>query len=104
MEHPTVKAVRARPVPPAVSTPIAATWLRKLCLDAGANDVGFVQLDRASLGDEQASIQRASPRTRSLISFDVRMNRENARSPARSVATNEFHRTCDAAKEVALSI
>src|SRR5260221_1196295 len=104
MEHPTVKAVRARPVPPAVSTPIDATWLRKLCLDAGADDVGFVQLDRASLGDEQARIQRAFPRTRSLISFVLRMNRENVRSPARSVANNEFHHAGDAVNEVARSI
>jgi hypothetical protein len=104
MEHPTVKAVRARPVPPAVFTPIDATWLRKLCLDAGADDVGFVQLDRASLGDEQARIQRAFPRTRSLISFVLRMNRENVRSPARSVANNEFHHAGDEVNEVARSI
>src|SRR5260221_1709249 len=104
MEHPTVKAVRARPASLAVSTPIDATWLRKLCLDAGADDVGFVQLDRASLGDEQARIQRAFPRTRSLISFVLRMNRENVRSPARSVANNEFHHAGDEVNEVARSI
>jgi ferredoxin len=104
MEHPTVKAVRARPASLAVSTPIDATWLRKLCFDAGADDVGFVQLDRASLGDEQARIQRAFSRTRSLISFVLRMNRENVRSPARSVANNEFHHAGDAVNEVARSI
>src|SRR6266496_2507050 len=59
-----------------------ASWLRQLCLDAGADDVGFVELERPSLAEERPHIERAFPRTRSLISFVVRMNRENVRSPA----------------------
>src|SRR5271166_5074250 len=103
-EHPTIKAFRARPVVPAISEPLDADWLRKLCLEAGADDVGFVELDRASLGDERARIERAFPRTRSLISFVVRMNRNNVRSPARSIANNEFHHAGDEVNEVARSI
>ena len=103
-EHPTVKAFRAKPVAPVSSAPLDAAWLRKLCLEAGADDVGFVEADRVSLGDERGRIQRAFPRTRSLISFVVRMNRDNVRSPARSVANNEFHHAGDEINEVARSI
>lgn len=103
-EHPTVKTFRAKRVAPVISAPLDAAWLRKLCLDAGADDVGFVEADRVSLGDERGRILRAFPRTRSLISFVVRMNRDNVRSPARSVANNEFHHTGDEVNEVARSI
>ncbi|HXJ60828.1 MAG TPA: 4Fe-4S ferredoxin [Verrucomicrobiae bacterium] len=81
-----------------------AAWLRQLCLDAGADDVGFVELDRPSLADERPHIERTFPRTRSLISFVVRMNRENVRSPARSVANTEFHHTGDEVNDIARHI
>ena len=103
-EHPTVKAFRAKPVVPKASEPIDAAWLRELCLAAGADDVGFVELSRPSLADERPRIEKAFPRTRSLISFVLRMNRDNVRSPARSVANNEFHHTGDEANEVARRI
>lgn len=81
-----------------------AAWLRQLCLDAGAEDVGFVELDRPSLAEEKPHIVRAFPRTRSLISFVVRMNRDNVRSPARSIANAEFHHTGDEVSEIARRI
>ena len=81
-----------------------SAWLRQLCLDAGADDVGFVELERPSLSEERPNIERAFPRTRSLISFVVRMNRENVRSPARSVANTEFHHTGDEVNDIARHI
>jgi epoxyqueuosine reductase QueG len=81
-----------------------AAWLKQLCLNAGADDVGFVELERPSLAGERPHIEKAFPRTRSLISFVLRMNRDNVRSPARSVANNEFHHTGDHVNEVARSI
>lgn len=81
-----------------------AVWLRQVCLEAGADDVGFADLRAPSLGEERAAIARAFPATRSLISFVVRMNRENVRTPARSVANAEFHETTDAANQVARRI
>lgn len=72
-----------------------AAWLRQLCLAAGADDVGFVPVERDSLADERPHITRAFPRTRTLISIVLRMNRDNVRSPARSVANSEFHHTGD---------
>jgi ferredoxin len=103
-EHPTIKAFHARTVAPALSEPLDAAWLRKLCLKGGADDVGFVEIERASLADERPHIERAFPRTRSLISFVVRMNRDNIRNPARSVANTEFHHTGDEVNDVARSI
>ncbi len=103
-EHPTVAAHRRRLAPEKISEPLDADWLRQLCLDAGAGDVGFVEVDRPALVGEHPHIQRAFPRTRSLISFVLRMNRENVRNPARSVANSEFHHTGDEVNDVARRI
>ncbi|MBL9135327.1 MAG: SCP2 sterol-binding domain-containing protein [Verrucomicrobiales bacterium] len=77
-----------------------AEWLRQLCLNAGADDVGFVEVSRSELDSERPHIQRAFPRTRSLISFVVRMHRDNIRSPARSVANVEFHAAGNEVNEI----
>jgi ferredoxin len=103
-EHPTVRAHRQRPVQPELTEPLDAVWLRQLCLDAGADDVGFVEVERPALTDERPHIQRTFPHTRSLISFVVRMNRDNVRSPARSIANSEFHHTGDEVNDVARHI
>src|SRR5256714_15575857 len=104
-EHPTIAAIRARQTPaPNNSEPLDAAWLRQLCLDAGADDVGFVEVDRPALSGEHPHIQRTFPRTRSLISFLLRMNRDNVRNPARSVANSEFHPTGDEVNDVARRI
>jgi epoxyqueuosine reductase QueG len=93
-----------RPAPRADRTVLDVDWLRQLCLDAGADDVGFIELDRAALADERPHIVRAFPPTRSVISFVVRMNRDNVRSPARSVANNEFHHAGDEVDDIAREI
>ena len=81
-----------------------AAWLKQLCLDAGADDVGFIELERPALAQERLHIEKAFPPTRSVISFVVRMNRDNVRSPARSVANNEFHSAGDEVDDVARKI
>ena len=63
-----------------------AAWLRQLCLDAGADDVGFVERHRPEIADQNAEIENVFPRTRTLISIVCRMNRENIRTPARSIS------------------
>src|SRR5437773_10000612 len=78
-----------------------AAWLRQLCLDAGADDVGFVERDRPEIADQKAEIENVFPRTRTLISVVCRMNRENIRTPARSISNLEFHHTTDETNEVA---
>ncbi len=80
---------------------LESSWLRQVCLDAGADDVGFVSVNSPALAEERPHVERAFPRTRTLVSLVVRMNRENIRSPARSVANHEFHHATDEANEVA---
>jgi len=103
-EHPTVRAHQQRPAPPKISEPLDAAWLRQLCLDAGADDVGFVEVTRPALAEERPHIERVFPHARSLISIVLRMNRDNVRSPARSIANSEFHHTGDEVNEVARHI
>ena len=78
--------------------------LRQLCLEAGADDVGFVEIDRPDLENDRPDILKAFPHTKTLISFVVRMNREPIRSPARSVANLEFHHTGDQVNDIARTI
>jgi hypothetical protein len=102
-DHPTVKRFRGKPSGPASGT-LSGEELRQLCIAAGADDVGFVSLDRDELADQRADILHAFPATSSLISFVCRMNRDPVRSPARSVANAEFHQTVDHVNEVAHEI
>jgi hypothetical protein len=93
-EHPTVKKFREQRTgrkEPAEAQVLDAAWLRQLCLNAGADDVGFVESDRPEIADQKAEIQSMFPRTKTLISFVCRMNRENIRTPARSISNLEFH-------------
>ena len=102
-DHPSIvrHMAEARRLP---STSLEAGNLRQLCLDAGADDVGFVGIERAELDDQRAEILALYPWARSLISIVCRMNREPIRSPARSVANLEFHHTGDRDNEVARRI
>src|SRR5437868_7445598 len=106
-EHPTVKQFRERAagrteVPE--TQVLDAAWLRQLCLDAGADDVGFVPTDRPDIADQKADILSVFPRTKTLISIVSRMNRDNIRTPARSISNLEFHHTTDESNEVARQI
>ena len=106
-DHPTVQRYREKndtgpqPVSPTI---LDADWLRRLCLEAGADDVGFVEIDRPALAADRPDIESVFPRAKSLISFVCRMNREPIRSPARSVANLEFHHTGDHLNDVTRTI
>ena len=106
-EHPTVKKFHEqrtdRTELPETQL-LDVTWLRQLCLDAGADDVGFVESDRPEIADQKPEIQSVFPRTKTLISFVCRMNRENIRTPARSISNLEFHHTTDETNDVARRI
>jgi len=83
------------------STRLDQQALREIALAAGADDVGFVAIDDPALHDQRADILSAFPFARTLVSYVVKMNRENIRSPARSLANLEFHHTNDDCDEVA---
>src|SRR4030095_12857139 len=106
-EHQTVKWFRERveaATDQATSRSIDAECLRQLCLEAGADDVGFVEIDRPGLADQRDDILSFFPRTKTLISFVRRMNRETIRSVARSLPNLEFHHTGDDVNETARRI
>src|SRR5918994_1326240 len=96
-DHPTVQRIRLKAPPsiPAKQEPLDAGWLKQLVLDAGADDVGFVEIGRPALDDQRQDILKAFPHTKTLISFVVRVNREAIRTPARSVSNTEFHQSGD---------
>lgn len=98
-DHPTVRAVQGR----RTSKPgtIDADWLRQICLDAGADDAAFVSVADPALASEVEHADAALPGAKSYISLVVRMNRDNVRSTARSVANQEFHRTGEIINEAA---
>ena len=87
-----------------LSPTLDSNWLRQLCIEAGADDVGFVEINRPTLAQDRPDILAAFPHTKTLISVVVRTNREPIRSPLRSVANLEFHHTGEHVNEVTRSI
>lgn len=84
--------------------PLDAGWLRQLCRDCGADDVGLVDIGRPDLDDQRDDILQAFPSTKTLVSFVCRMNREPIRSPARSVANLESQKVGDHVNDVARNL
>ena len=109
-QHPTVRAYRERRsqtnanVAPPPEQALNADWLRQLCLECGADDVGFVSVSRPAMAPHRADIARLMPGTRSLISLVARMHREPVKSTVRSVANHEFHEAYQAVNEASREI
>lgn len=106
-EHPTVRQFRAKETtdaPRPGPKSLGREWLRQLCLEAGADDAGFVEIGRPEIADQKSEILSVLPGTKTLVSLVMRMNRENIRTPARSIANLEFHHTTDETNEVARKI
>jgi Fe-S-cluster-containing hydrogenase component 2 len=104
-EHPSVRAVLAdRADNPRPTGPVDAAWLREVCLAAGADDAAAVSVDHPDLTGEREHVRSALPGTRTLVSLVVRMNRDDVRSPARSVANQEFHRAGEIINDAARTI
>lgn len=77
--HPTVKGWREKSAikPPTSTAKLNRDSLRSLCLEMGADDVGFVEIGRDAIADHRPDILKAFPVIKSLISIVCRMNREN---------------------------
>ncbi len=98
-DHPTVRKVRSRPArSPASST---LTGCARCAFEAGRDDVAFAGVDNPDLASEREHVDAALPGTQSYISLVVKMNRDNVRSTARSVANQEFHRSGEIMNEAA---
>ncbi|CCH34244.1 (4Fe-4S)-binding protein [Actinosynnema sp. NPDC047251] len=98
-DHSTVREVRGNPVRPPEPV-VAAERLRELAFRAGADDVGFVPVDTPGLEVDVEHARTALPGARTYVAFCVRMNRDNVRSPLRSIANTEFHQALGDADEV----
>lgn len=104
-EHPTVARVKqAGRAVPADPVTLDAEAVRRLCLEAGADDVGFVAIDRPELDDQRDEIRGVLPSTRTLVAFVVRINPASVRAPARSVANAEFHEGYDDTAETGRAV
>jgi ferredoxin len=103
-EHPTVKAFYSQPAPAPAPAKLDADEVRRLCLEAGADAVGLVEIGRPALDDQRADILTFFPAAKTLVSFVCRMNRQPIRNPARSVANLEFHHAGDETNEVARKV
>jgi len=94
-DHPTVKRYREKDQAsaPEVENKLDADWLKKMVLEAGADDAGLVEINRPELSAYRADILELFPRTKTLLSFIVRLNSENIRCPSQAVRDLEFIRT-----------
>jgi Fe-S-cluster-containing hydrogenase component 2 len=100
-EHPDIQRHRRRlQLAPSPRSRLSAEELRAICLEAGADDVGFVRIDRSELDGQRDDILAAFPDTQTLVSIVLRMNREPIRTPARSIANLEFHHVGEDVDEV----
>lgn len=90
--------------PTVPSDVLSAISLRDLALAMGADDAGVVSLDDPALDEQRTDILHAFPFAKTLVSFVVKMNRANIRSPARSLANLEFHHAGDECDEIARDI
>ena len=82
----------------------SAEALKKICLEAGADDVGLVDMEREALQIEREGILHVYSLTRSIISIITINNRENLQSPARYVANEEYHQTGDRTSDLSREI
>jgi epoxyqueuosine reductase QueG len=106
-DHPSVKwyydQVRQED-PPDRSTRLETDTLRELCLQAGADDVGFVEIDRSGLADQREELLDILPGTRTVVSLVYKLNRESLRSVIHSVANLEFRHMWEHANRTSRSI
>jgi Fe-S-cluster-containing hydrogenase component 2 len=72
---------------------LSSEVLRRLCLEEGADDAGFVEIDRSAIAGQRKDILKVFPKSKTLMSLVQVMNRENIQSSARYVANDEFHHT-----------
>lgn len=91
------------PAAPAATTDapvLEAAALKALCLEAGAGDAGFVEIERPALDFEREDILQVFAGTRTVVALVFPLNPENMRSRVRNMSSSEFHNASDEAAEV----
>ncbi len=106
-DHPTVKVYRSRVSAAEAKTKpdvLDADNLKELCLKAGADDAGFVEIHRPGIADQLTDIDSALPGAKTIVGLAFRLHRENVRTTAHSVANLEFRQAWSHANSVARDI
>jgi len=67
----------------------SAEDLREICMEEGADDVGFVEIGREALSSAREDILRVYPNTATIVLIVKTVNRESFQSPSASVADYE---------------
>lgn len=99
-DHPAVVAARRR-ARSTQAAPLSLNELRRLAIEAGADDAAAVSLEHPDLAEEKVHALAAMPGAKSFVALVLKTHPENIRSPKRSVANLEFHRTGHELDEVA---
>lgn len=81
-----------------------SAWLRDVCLESGARDVGFVEIGRAALGGERQRAERLFPRVRTLVALCTVSNPDAIRSVSRATANLAWHHNHQVGDQVAHDI
>lgn len=101
--HPTVVAIRNKPDRSRASS-LSLHELREIGRRAGADDISAVSVDHPDLAEEKRHALVAMPSARSFVAIVGRTLPSDIRSPKRSIANHEFHRTGHDLDEVARRI
>lgn len=91
-DHPTVQEYRHQlsTTKPEETAEIKADWLKKTALEAGVDDVGFVDVDRAAMTDYRQDLFYVMPGVQTVMAMVFRLNRSSLRTLAHSLANIEF--------------
>jgi epoxyqueuosine reductase QueG len=84
----------------ATSVPLSHTRLSDLCERAGADDVGFVEMERDTLAGQRKDVLRALPWAKTFIVFVRRLNRHAIRTPLHSLPSLECTATAQDVKNI----
>lgn len=106
-DHPTVKwfydsfnSQRSSEIPTILET----QWLRNLCLELGAADARFIEVDRPAIANQKGVILEALQTTKTVASLAFRFNREALRTIFHSLTSLEFRHTWDLANRSARNL
>jgi epoxyqueuosine reductase QueG/putative sterol carrier protein len=106
-DHPTVKWFRQQAASPESEEPkgkLQTQWLRQLCLESGADDAGFVEMERPGLADQREDLREVMPRAKTVVSAVFKLNGYSLQTVAHSVANLEFRQAWAHANHVGREI
>ena len=93
-DHPTVKWYRKQneETENYFLQNIDAKWLKELCLEEGASDVGLISIDNPDISEnEKEELFELLPTVRSVISLAFQLNSEALKTKAHSIANLEYN-------------